>query len=151
MDYRLNLHFPTIMATSIDSLAQRNQAISNNIYSLIDDDGTIRLVRLHPDSDDDTVKCSLVTHQACRCVATTYEALSYAWGDQQDLVTVLLDEKTFYVTRNLHQALKRFRKADLDRNIWIDALAINQVDIPERNQQVRRMRDVYAGAEKTLI
>jgi hypothetical protein len=138
------------MATSIDTLAQQNQAVSNNIYSPLVDDGTIRLIRLHHGGDDDSINCSLVIREP-EDASLPYEALTYVWGDQQSPATVLLDEKTFHVTRNLHQALTRLRKADLDRYIWIDALAINQVDIPERNQQVRRMRDIYAGAEKTLI
>jgi len=31
------------------------------------------------------------------------------------------------------------------------ALCINQNDVPERNQQVAQMQEIYAGAEKVLI
>ena len=34
---------------------------------------------------------------------------------------------------------------------WIDALCINQNDIDERNEQVKRMRDMYKQAFITLI
>ena len=35
--------------------------------------------------------------------------------------------------------------------LWIDALCIDQTNIPERNDQVTRMRDLYAGAAKIII
>lgn len=35
--------------------------------------------------------------------------------------------------------------------MWIDALAINQTDIAERNAQVSKMRTMYSLAESTVI
>ncbi|KAI8630262.1 heterokaryon incompatibility [Xylariaceae sp. FL1651] len=35
--------------------------------------------------------------------------------------------------------------------LWIDALCISQSDIPERNSQVTRMRQIYSTASTVLI
>jgi hypothetical protein len=42
-------------------------------------------------------------------------------------------------------------KADVLGHFWIDALYINQNDIPEKSLQVRRMKDIYEGAKKVVI
>ncbi len=51
----------------------------------------------------------------------------------------------------LYRALLRLRKEDEERRIWIDSLCINQGDMAERNEHVRMMGQVYAGAEKVEI
>ena len=43
------------------------------------------------------------------------------------------------------------RSENEDRYVWIDALAINQTDIPERNRQVSSMQNIYSDAETTFI
>jgi hypothetical protein len=47
--------------------------------------------------------------------------------------------------------LHHLRKADQKSIIWIDALAINQADIPERNAQVPKMPTIYTLAASTVI
>lgn len=72
------------------------------------------------------------------------------------------------VRSNLHAFLKeaqeRFKKetfapelrSDIEQNgdssvwFWIDAICINQEDIPERNAQVLRMKDIYEKAERII-
>ena len=60
-----------------------------------------------------------------------FEALSYVWGDPID----------FPVTENLYSALHRLRHKGNDRPhvLWLDSLCISQQDIPERNDQVKKM------------
>jgi hypothetical protein len=43
------------------------------------------------------------------------------------------------------------RHASEDHVLWIDALAINQSDIPERNAQVPKMPLIYSTASTTLV
>ncbi|KAI0403147.1 heterokaryon incompatibility protein-domain-containing protein [Xylaria palmicola] len=94
--------------------------------------------------------------------ATTYAwgdffALSYEWGDQHDADEIIVDGEKTTVTRNLKDALERlctwWRRWDGNDSIrlWVDALCINQANIPERNDQVRRMRQIYSTAIKVLI
>ncbi|TEY54139.1 hypothetical protein BOTCAL_0242g00090 [Botryotinia calthae] len=64
---------------------------------------------------------------------------------------VLCDGQELQVKTNLAAALKHLRLADESRWVWIDAICIDQANIPERSQQVSMMRDIYAHANKVLI
>jgi hypothetical protein len=56
------------------------------------------------------------------------------------------------ITRNLADALKFwFENAEYKENlIWIDQLSIDQNDVPERQLQVTRMGEIYAGSRETV-
>jgi len=62
-------------------------------------------------------------------------------------VPVSLNNMPHHVTTNLGLALRFMRLEDKERIMWVDALCINQADIPEKNHQVRQMRDIYLGAQ----
>lgn len=62
-----------------------------------------------------------------------------------------LNGMAWHVTRNLFFALSRLRSPDKDRTVWIDALSINQVNIPEINVQVMRLCTIYSRASCALI
>ena len=81
----------------------------------------------------------------------SYEALSYTWGNKDSLQPINVDGCTFMVTRNLLAALKRLRLPDQHRFLWVDAICINQSDIPERNHQVTQMHWMYQLAERVVI
>ena len=55
------------------------------------------------------------------------------------------------VTKNLFEALQRFRYSDKPRAIWIDQLCIDQSNLLERSQQVQIMQKIYAKARCVLI
>ncbi|KAL8825859.1 MAG: hypothetical protein Q9170_007629 [Blastenia crenularia] len=55
------------------------------------------------------------------------------------------------VTRNLAEALVHLGYNDKPRVLWIDAICINQQDVPERNAQVQQMSDIYRRARQTII
>ena len=55
------------------------------------------------------------------------------------------------ITDNLYNALHRFRARRDRLQIWVDAVCINQCDIPERNQQVAMMGDIYRNARQVCI
>lgn len=90
---------------------------------------------------------------------TQYEALSYVWGsgEKPKHITVVFlapDDRALVfdcsITENLWQALYDLRMSNAPRVLWIDALCINQDDVPEKNVQVSQMREVYAGAKRTV-
>ncbi|CZR52815.1 uncharacterized protein PAC_02692 [Phialocephala subalpina] len=80
-----------------------------------------------------------------------YEALSYTWGDPQDTVPVFVNDLEHGVTRNLYAALQHLRHETEDVHIWIDALCINQHDDAEKSEQVKKMKDIYVDAAKTIV
>ncbi len=83
-----------------------------------------------------------------------YVALSYVWGDPQATEEIFLNDASIYVTHNLEAALRQLRSCHRIRQgfkVWVDAICINQSDIVERNEQVSRMRDVYASAWHVVV
>ena len=80
-----------------------------------------------------------------------YEALSYAWGDTATTQKVIVDGSNLPVTENLYQALQYLRSEEEDRILWIDAICIDQGNIPERGHQVRHMREIYKQAWQVIV
>lgn len=80
-----------------------------------------------------------------------YEAVSYVWGRTTDRVVILCHGKKLKITRNLFEALKRFRRRRKTRILWADAVCINQSDLGEREHQVQSMGKVFEQAERVLV
>ncbi|KAK4501245.1 hypothetical protein PRZ48_007052 [Zasmidium cellare] len=130
----------------------------------IDPGREIRILELLPGDFDDVVCCKL-TKQALETEPEQpthesevggsdlmYEAISYAWGSQKDVVPIqLVGSDAFFVTRNLRAALKRLRKQDLARRLWADQICINQRNIPERNEQVAMMWTIFNQAARVIV
>jgi hypothetical protein len=68
-----------------------------------------------------------------------------------DLGEIICDGQKVTVGSELYDALRRLRRPDRERLIWIDALCINQQDVRERNMQVGNMREIYSKADHVLI
>lgn len=109
----------------------------------------IRLVKIHPGGEEDEIHCSVFNVE--HGTRPAYEALSYVWGSLADLESIFLNGAPWKVTQNLEGALRQLRLLNEDRVMWIDALSINQSNVPERNSQVAKMRDIYSLASKTLV
>ncbi|KAH8672888.1 heterokaryon incompatibility protein-domain-containing protein [Tricladium varicosporioides] len=77
-----------------------------------------------------------------------FAALSYTWGDPTPLRKIVLNGAIVEVRENMEAFLQQFRHRHSEGGIglWIDALCINQMDIQERNFQVKLMRDIYEQA-----
>ncbi|KAJ4248727.1 hypothetical protein NW762_012565 [Fusarium torreyae] len=80
-----------------------------------------------------------------------YEALSYAWGEQNTPEEIKMNGKHTSVTTSLHDALCHLRKPHEDRILWVDALCIDQSNINERGHQVRHMGEIYGKADNVVI
>ncbi|KAH7205212.1 heterokaryon incompatibility protein-domain-containing protein [Fusarium oxysporum] len=80
-----------------------------------------------------------------------YEALSYCWGSNLLTSTITVNEKVLFITENLAEALQHLRGMDEDRILWIDAICIDQSNIPERGHQVVCMSQIYNRADRVLI
>jgi hypothetical protein len=55
------------------------------------------------------------------------------------------------ITENLHSALQNLRKHDKMLVLWVDAICIDQSNIPERNSQVSNIPQVYTEAASVLV
>jgi hypothetical protein len=85
----------------------------------------------------------------------TYEAVSWCWGKEPaDQILRVHNEdnvSAFLISQNLKSALWALRKSNEVRQLWIDAICINQKDTKERNEQVPRMDRIYGKAENVCI
>ena len=76
-----------------------------------------------------------------------YVAVSYVWGAGADLHPsheIILDNRRFPITANLHAALHSYRSTALtSMRLWVDAICINQADSQEKSAQIPLMRDIY--------
>ncbi|KAI4257074.1 MAG: hypothetical protein LQ352_001788 [Teloschistes flavicans] len=142
------------------------------------EDKVIRILTLLPGRSDHVLRIKLRTIELSAPVPS-YEALSYVWGSSAKpekvvvvapSVSIDLSEtfnllKTFRslskimnttlgvlaVTENLATALRHLRREDESRDLWIDAICINQQDLIERGTQVAIMGDIYAQAQQVLV
>lgn len=109
-----------------------------------------RLIRILPTHDAESpLRCALTIHPIRQ--APTYEALSYVWGRSTQDCFIYVNGKAFPVTDNLGAALRRLRRREEARTIWIDALCIWQEGVFERNHQVSNMGRIYSQAEKVVV
>lgn len=120
----------------------------------------IRLLRVScSELDDDfaPVVCSLVA-VALDDPSLKYIALSYVWGLEMSQTPLVINGTNFKATANLFDFLVRYRKISsvvpqwelANLPLWIDAVCINQQDIPERNNQVQMMGSIYKCATRTI-
>lgn len=112
-------------------------------------ESAFRLVTLAPGKFLENIQCRLSTHE--RQDHPAYEALSYVWGDPSSRREINLDGNRISVTENLESALRHLRHLVEPRMLWIDALAINQEDVEERNTQVKHMGSIYKQAWQVVI
>jgi hypothetical protein len=80
-----------------------------------------------------------------------YESVSYVWGTASERESISLDDKYIAVTASLATALQYLRHTDRVRLLWIDQLCINQQDLVERGEQVRRMSRIYQNASRNVV
>ncbi|KAI3318848.1 HET-domain-containing protein, partial [Xylariaceae sp. AK1471] len=108
----------------------------------------IRLLRLLPSRGLDKVHCELFT--ASLDESNKFEALSYVWGSEKDLVEIVIGGEAKKVTRSLGSALHHLRN-DEERILWVDAVCINQGDKDERSSQVQLMQRIYSDASQVVV
>ena len=114
------------------------------------DSRSIRVLDLEPGTWDEPISCSLRTVHLDE-KSLHYGAISYVWGDTTNRATIFCDRLNVSITRNLLEALQRFRAHDTMRTLWADAVCINQGDTKERTSQVRVMGAIYRRASQVLV
>ena len=110
--------------------------------------GHIRVIELQPGTKADPLVCRLLAVKTADNLV--YEAVSYVWGNPQRRVNLNCEDKVIRITTSLAQVLRRVRYADRSRVVWADAVSINQEDLEERKEQVRKMGFIYTKARRVL-
>ncbi len=83
-----------------------------------------------------------------------FVALSYTWGRSTVTREVVVNDLPVLVTENLEACLRVLRDKPFIQQgwkIWIDAICINQGDLPERARHVQRMREIYVRAWTPIV
>lgn len=113
-------------------------------------EGQIRVLTLFPaNKTEDDLHGEL--HHVQLSPELKFEAVSYVWGEPIFSVTLRISETSIInITKNLSDALRRFRKPGVPRTLWVDALCINQSEIQEKNRQVQLMGQIYQYAQTVL-
>lgn len=125
-------------------------------YSSLEARGSIRLLELQPGQSDDPLTCFLVTTEL-ESIQTPWEALSYCWGSTVRESQIGCRDKEsdaiepIHITTNLGLALRRLRRTNTTRTLWVDATCINQDDADERSEQVQQMGTIFASAARVLV
>lgn len=136
-------------------------------YTPLDDDaGEIRLLTLLPGQLSSEIRICLDTivllvedsdedsdAEDSNEEVPLFEALSYTWGSAENLRNIFigcLGLCTLPMTPNLAEAPTYLRYEDRPRNLWIDAICVNQQDLKERGLQVRIMADIYSKATRVV-
>ncbi|KAL6711536.1 hypothetical protein ACN47E_004470 [Coniothyrium glycines] len=115
----------------------------------------IRILLLKAGQRDDPIQCDLEHVNLQQ--GPVYEALSYTWADEtgDDVLCKTVEcgssRKLLGITRNCEAALRRLRRLETDRWLWIDAICIDQSSILERNHQVKNMINIFRGATRVII
>ncbi|KAG8527890.1 uncharacterized protein KY384_006806 [Bacidia gigantensis] len=82
--------------------------------------------------------------------SSLYIAISYVWGNPTAYAHIHIGDRTLPVTRNLEAVLRNLRKISEPIELWVDAICINQSNVPERNAQVQDMANIYKAAEEVI-
>ncbi|KAK0657799.1 heterokaryon incompatibility protein-domain-containing protein [Cercophora newfieldiana] len=121
-------------------------------YTPLQTPNEIRILQLQPSNH--VTKGALPEAKVIHTAISTgqsFSALSYVWGVEKDEELLSCEGGKIRITKNLGQALRHLQHRHGLSFVWIDALCINQNDVPERNQQVKLMGDIYGTAKEVLI
>ena len=126
-----------------------------NYSPLTTEDNQIRLLSLSPGVRGSPLSGWLAP-RFLREDDLRYTALSYTWGSLHKpqsitIKTSNVPECSLAVTTSLHEALDHIRDEAHPVVLWIDAVCIDQENIPERNHQVSLMRRIYARATNVHV
>ncbi|KAI1128309.1 hypothetical protein F5Y10DRAFT_240706 [Nemania abortiva] len=114
--------------------------------------GQLRLLRLVSIRDGTFISYEILHFQRNR--APPYAALSYTWGEGDEMDMLQLNGRKFPVRRNLWSCLNYLglnARHSKVKYLWVDAICINQEHISERNAQVRVMDEIYRNASYVSI
>lgn len=112
--------------------------------------GQIRLIRLLEDlSEEGLIRCDIqIVNFSTKL---RYRAISYVWGPETPAREIDIRGSRYTIRENLWQFLDTFREVhENDSLLWIDQLAIDQLNVLERNHQVRLMGDIFGNAFQVI-
>ncbi|KAF2485505.1 heterokaryon incompatibility protein-domain-containing protein [Neohortaea acidophila] len=129
---------------STDSLEFRHGPLKSNKTGM-------RLAQIQPGTGNKGIAIDLIDSFVSGPGHVPYDALSYAWGNNERTKMISCNGRRLAITQNLLEALHRFREPDRVVTIWIDQICVCQERIKERNQQVQLMGKIFKRARKVIV
>ena len=108
----------------------------------------VRLFVINGDQNEEALAITLNTYSGLS--PPQYFALSYEWGDASDVKVITANGEPLSIPANLWWFLNQLRHSQPNSLFWADSLSINQSDVIEKNEQVKRMGSIYADAVHVL-
>jgi len=131
---------------------QTNDMTHTFRYQALDHDlSQIRVFSLFPASDHHAPLRGRLHTEQFSPTPPVYEAISYVWAERPGEELLEVNDNELVITYNLASVLKRVRYTDRIRDLWIDAVCIDQSSPKEKSQQVRKMHQIYSSAFRVLI
>jgi hypothetical protein len=129
------------------------------VFEPLTSKNSLRLLRLRPASDEQgDIDCELVERvfpEDSTAAPLNYEAMSWYWGrgKQDQILRIHKGDNVFAfnISQNLKSALWALRRHNTVRQLWIDAICIDQANTKERNEQVPKMDIIYGNARSVCI
>ncbi|KAI0411233.1 heterokaryon incompatibility protein-domain-containing protein [Xylaria grammica] len=117
---------------------------------------SIRVLTLEPAiSEKAPITCSLEEVDLDNItLSSSYEALSYVWGEKVGTIPIQCHGKQLLVTPNCYDAIVNLRRGFHHRRLFIDAICIDQRQGQqqeiEKGRQIPLMGEVYEKAYRTI-
>ena len=109
----------------------------------------IRILNIQPGTYGSPLLCRL--EHARLDQRPDYEALSYAWGPNPPSQRITIDDTSHaIVTTTLYNALQSLRHPRREKQLWADALCVNQNDIAEKDKQIALFGQIYTQASMVV-
>ena len=123
------------------------------VYSqapLVTERRDIRILILAPGTGNDILRGELIV-ESLDYDDLHYTALSYTWSGSVGEHFISIGDAPLHITENLSMALRRIRGPTRPKNMWVDAICINQDDHEEKAVQVNLMGHIFASATRTTV
>lgn len=126
-------------------------------YQHLTEVNQFRILVISPGSFNEKLHGRLIISDFSDSSRRPYDALSYTWADDEGDAKGLSefysddDKSIIWITKNCEAAIRRLRRSDQERFVWIDALCINQDNQVERNCQVSMMSQIYTEARQVVV
>jgi hypothetical protein len=123
-------------------------------YQALQPSRGIRLLRLLPSTDAAAILRGQLFEYSLEEMyteASSYDALSYAWGDVTTSEAISIDGLKLPITTNLQVALMHLRHRHVERLLWVDQLCIDQNNEKEKEDQIKMMSQIYASANCVTV
>jgi hypothetical protein len=155
------IHF-ILQTLTIAAATSPKQPVDSFTYEPLDESRQqIRLLHIYrgaaytwlPISDTE-FGCDLSTYSTIDNSIPNYVSLSYTWGNPTPMRSIWMNGRRLTVRKNLFDFRECFSHNEENAHhpyIWIDQISIDQTNEMERNEQVRRMPDIYRCAKWVII